>query len=309
MAVRIDRIGEDNINSQGKKMKIIKYNSSTDILVEFEDGVTNKTAYAEFKNGKVKHPKDIPNRLYEKNKNNFGSEMIITRYNCFRDIDVYFPEYDWTSQNRSYGEFKEKSIKCPYERTYFNVGYLGEGDYRTNGYYRDCFNTWYNMLTRCYNIENIHYRNHVYEDSYVCDEWLNYQNFAKWYYLNIYYIENEQMCLDKDILYKGNKIYSDYYCMFVPQNINKLFTKTDILRGEYPIGVYYYKNTNKFKAQCNDGKKNRINLGYHNTPEEAFQSYKEYKENLIKKIANEYEKYIPREIYKAMYEYEVEITD
>ena len=35
-------------------------------------------------------------RTGEENVNNFGSKMIISRYNNRFDIDVYFPEYDWT---------------------------------------------------------------------------------------------------------------------------------------------------------------------------------------------------------------------
>ena len=37
--------------------------------------------------------------------------------------------------------------------------------------------------------------------------------------------------------------------------------------------------------------------------------YKEFKEDIIKKIADKYMNSIPREVYKAMWEYEVEITD
>ena len=34
-------------------------------------------------------------RTGEERVNNFGSKMIITRYNTVKDIDVYFPEYNW----------------------------------------------------------------------------------------------------------------------------------------------------------------------------------------------------------------------
>ena len=48
----------------------------------------------------------------------------------------------------------------------------------------------------------------------------------------------KKMCLDKDILIKGNKIYSQDTCIFVPKAINSLFTNRKRFRGEYPIGVY-----------------------------------------------------------------------
>ena len=50
------------------------------------------------------------------------------------------------------------------------------------------------------------------------------------------------MCLDKDILYKGNKEYAPDKCIFVPERINKLFLKNDADRGDLPIGVTYHKN-------------------------------------------------------------------
>ena len=120
------------------------------------------------------------------------------------------------------------------------------------------------------------------------------------------------MALDKDILVKGNKIYSPETCVFVPQNINTLFTKRNKVRGEYPIGVSFYKNTNKYLAQCNiliNGKSQYKKLGYYNNIEDAFNAYKESKEANIKQVADYYKDNIPNKLYEAMYNYEVEITD
>ena len=43
--------------------------------------------------------------------------------------------------------------------------------------------------------------------------------------------------------------------------------------------------------------------------EEAFKSYKTFKEKYIKQVADEYKDKIPKKLYDAMYRYEVEITD
>ena len=45
-------------------------------------------------------------RTGEERLNNFGSKMVIKGYRNKRDIDVYFPKYDWTAKNRGYEEFK-----------------------------------------------------------------------------------------------------------------------------------------------------------------------------------------------------------
>ena len=51
------RIGETNINNQGLKMTIIKYENRTNIDIQFEDGsISYNKCYSAFKKGKIKHP-------------------------------------------------------------------------------------------------------------------------------------------------------------------------------------------------------------------------------------------------------------
>ena len=66
-------------------------------------------------------------RTGEENVNNFGSRMIIKEYRNKKDIDIYFPEYNWSSKNREYKDFRKGIIKCPYEKRVFGVGYIGDG--------------------------------------------------------------------------------------------------------------------------------------------------------------------------------------
>ena len=61
---------------------------------------------------------------------------------------------------------------------------------------------WRYMLQRCYYEKNNRCDN--YKDCSVCDEWHRYSVFKEWFDEN--YIEG--WCLDKDILIKGNKVYS-----------------------------------------------------------------------------------------------------
>ena len=262
-------------------------------------------------------------RTGEKGINNFGSEMVIVNsYMEFNDkhkrnytyFDVYFPKYNWTFEHVLYNNFKKGNIKCPYERRYYEVGYLGEGKYdiNENGKHTKCYNTWHDMLKRCYD-ENFHKRQPTYIDCNVSEEWHNFQNFAKWYYENYYEIEGQKMCLDKDILMKYNKIYSPDTCVFVPNIINVLFTKNDKNRGNNPIGVFDCEKV-KYRVECSvynfdKNKKERKYLGVYDTQEEAFEVYKEFKERYIKKVADYYKDKIPDKLYQALYNYEVEITD
>ena len=133
-----------------------------------------------------------------------------------------------------------------------------------------------------------------------------------WIEKNYYEVHGEVMHLDKDILCKGNKIYSRDTCIFVPKRINSLFVKCDKSRGKDPIGVDQLPSGN-YRANCYNeyGKSNHI--GTYKTKEEAFYAYKEYKEKVIKKVIDSYEGKIPEPYYSklkiAMYNYKVEIYD
>ena len=253
-------------------------------------------------------------RIGEINYNKFGSKMIIIEYRKYNDINVYFPEYDWTAENVRYDHFKEGKIKCIYERRTFDVGYLGEGKYNTkeNGKKTKCYKIWVNMLRRCYD-EKYHERQSTYIGCKVSERFLNFQNFGEWDNDNYYEIEGERMELDKDILVKHNKIYSPETCIYVPQRINKLFTKSNKTRGDLPIGVSSCKN-GKYRVNCcllnlETGKSESIYLGLYDIPEQAFEVYKYYKEKNIKQVADYYKNKIPQKLYNAMYRYKVEMTD
>lgn len=254
-------------------------------------------------------------RIGEVGYNNFGNKMIITRYQGCEDIDVYFPKYDWTFKHSAYKEFKNGNIKCPYEPRVYNHGYIGEGEYKTweNDKTTKCYNTWHDMLRRCYD-SKLHKRHPTYINCEVEKRWLDYQDFGNWFEDNYYEVKDEKMHLDKDILNKGNKIYSPDTCVFVPHNINILFTKRNKSRGDCPIGVTYDKRYKKFHSQCSvydyEVNKSKVkHLGLYDTPEQAFEVYKRYKEKYIKQVADYYKDQIPDKLYNAMYNYEVEITD
>ena len=252
-------------------------------------------------------------RTGEENINSFGSKMIIKEYRNNKDIDVYFPEYNWTFEHAQYNHFKNGKIKCPYEPRYFDKGYLGEGKYKVseNRKLKKEFNIWYNMLIRCYD-PKYHEKESTYKGCRVEEFLLNFQHMGEWIKNNYYEVPGEKMCLDKDILCKGNKVYSRKTCIFVPQRINLLFTKRDNDRGDTPIGMTELPSGN-YQVRCNNGYGKLIPLGVYSTKKEAFQVYKEYKEKIIKETIDSYEGKIPEPHYSrlkiAMYNYEVEIDD
>lgn len=225
-----------------------------------------------------------------------GQKMKCIDYKNSMNIDVEFLESGYIARNVQWNNFIRGKVK-------------DKKDYDSKEY-----NTWYHMLTRCLNSE---YKNKkpTYKDVTCCDEWLSFWNFCDWLRSQENYNvwkELKWSSIDKDIFRKGNKIYSPENCFLVPVNVNNLFVKHDALRGEHPIGVYYDKDVKKYKSFCtNPFIEKIVTIGSYNTEKEAFESYKEYKEALIKKIADiEYEKgTITEKCKNAMYRYVVEIND
>lgn len=199
------------------------------------------------------------------------------------------------------------------KRSVYNVGFIGEGKHQVSekGEYTYKYKVWSSMMQRAYS-QSFKNRHPTYEKCKVSHEWHNFQLFGDWFDENYYEIEENKSVLDKDILIKNNKLYSSENTLFVPDFINKLFPSNKARRGNYPIGVSFNKKCQMFQVRCNNslkGKKKYVHLGSYNCPMEAFEVYKEYKENLIKEVANKYKSNIPIKLYDALLAYKIEVND
>lgn len=183
-------------------------------------------------------------------------------------------------------------------------------------YLNDCYYTantkvgqvWQSMITRCED-KQYHIKEPSYKDCSICKRWHYLSNFKEWFD-NPENGYREGYHLDKDILVKGNKLYSPDTCCFVPTEINTIFTKNNQRRGGLPIGVSVNQGREGYRGVCTKYGK-RHHLGYFKTPEEAFCAYKEAKESYIKEVAQEYYERgeITKKVFDALMRYEVEITD
>lgn len=270
----VDRTGEINTNFQGLEMEIIYYKDTSNLDIKFKDGtiVKNRT-YQQFKNGSIKNKNfnHIKSKYLNMIKNNNqGLLMKIIRCENANNIDVEF-EDGYVSKNKRYKEFKNGSIKNPYYPDVYNIGYIGEGKYKSkeNNKITKEYKHWIHMLQRCYD-NKFQEKHPTYNGCSVCEEWLNFQNFAEWFNKNYYEIDNETMCLDKDILSdKTNKIYSPNTCLIVPKRINSLFIK------------------------CNENILNNNN------------EYLVKKKIKIKNITENYKNKIPEKVYNALCNWEI----
>ena len=251
-----------------------------------------------------------------KKENNQGYEMEVIDYLDYDHATIHFlPPYEGNIIAKIC-HFLDGGIHNPYAPTVCNYGIVGS-KYST----RDKINTkkhgleyltWINMLKRCVDEKNRE-KNPTYKDVTIDPRWQFYENFYEWMHEQENFDNLRKLNdvnLDKDILIKGNKIYSPETCTLVPAKINNLLLGSNAIRGKYPIGVYYLKRNRKFAAH-EGGRKNCKYLGLFNTPEDAFKAYKRYKEQKIKNMAEkEFDKgNITQRCYEALVNYRVEITD
>lgn len=234
-------------------------------------------------------------KLGETNTNKYGTEMKIVQYNSYSDIIVEFQDKYKAKIHTTYGNFIRHCVRNPYDKTVYGIGYLGEGKYKVyidQDHLEPVYNVWRTLLGRVCT-EKHREQFPAYSDCEVCEEWLCYQNFADWWNKNMYHVGTERMHIDKDILIKGNKIYSPNTCLIVPQRINMLFMHKPNKYG-LPNGVKPTVN-GKFEA-CYNHKY----LGVFSTVEEAENAHEVEKRRVIREIADEYKQVIPDKVYQAL---------
>ena len=240
-------------------------------------------------------------------KSKSAGDFKILKYNNARDVEIQFINTDY----RKVAEMKEVrngGIKDPYAPSVYGVGLLGtkypisEGGQDTKEY-----TLWKNMLQRCYS-KTYKKKYPTYEGCEVSNKFKSYEYFYDWCNKQIGF-SNQDWHLDKDLLVKGNKVYSEDSCVFIPREINSLLTKSTASRGEHLIGVCWHKKDKAFIAQVNKSKGGREWLGSFKTELEAFNAYKQAKEAFIKEQAEIYKGRVDQRVYEALMNYTVEITD
>ena len=107
------RLGETRMMNCGMEATIIRYNTSKDIDVRFEDGaIAECKGYKEFKKGSIANPYIKASRLGETRMMNCGMKATIIRYGGVRDIEVRFKD-GTVVKNRRYSALKKGEIANP----------------------------------------------------------------------------------------------------------------------------------------------------------------------------------------------------
>jgi hypothetical protein len=212
--------------------------------------------------------------------NNYGDCRVLEYIDSYKVV-VEFTNTGYVTVTGA-GSLRKGGVKDPYVPSIQGVGYFGEGIYTSS---IDCkkkpaYAVWKRMLERCYDITDDRYHRYGGRGVTVCEEWYNFQIYARWYEDN--YIEGFHV--DKDLRQPGSMVYSEATCEFIPHRINALLSSRNKARGKYPVGVS--ESRNKFKAKVGEGGGQNY-IGTYSSPEQAFAAYKKVKEKYIKTVAKD----------------------
>ena len=241
--------------------------------------------------------------LYESSSGKFK----IISYKDSKNVRVKFIDTGFETVARL-DNIRNGKVKDRYLPSVYGVGIVGtkypisEGGVHTKEY-----GLWKNMLRRCYS-DTYKKKYPTYIDCKCSENFKSYEYFYEWCNEQVWF-GHQVWQLDKDLLIKGNKVYSENTCVFIPSGINSLLIKCTASRGEHLIGVYWSKTANAFVARVSRNKGGSEHLGLFNTEIEAFNAYKQAKESFIKEQAEKWKDKIDIRAYEALMNYTVEITD
>ena len=184
-----------------------------------------------------------------------SGDFKIVKCNDSKNVEIRFLKTGFETVVQL-GHIKSGGVKDPYVPSVHGVGVLGtkypvsEGGRGTKEY-----DLWKSMLRRCYS-DTCKKKQPTYEGCEVSDNFKSYEYFYEWCNKQIGF-DNEGWHLDKDLLVKGNKIYSESTCVFIPADVNLVLTKRTSSRGQHLIGVCWHKRDKAFIARVNKTKEGR----------------------------------------------------
>ena len=180
---------------------------------------------------KANTPADMKTGVTHKTKN-YGVLEIIS-YNGWDRVSVIFrkTKYKTTANTDNIRNGRVKDNLLP---SVYGVGFIGDGKHKTKQKDSDKYQAWRNMLTRCY-CPKYQEKSPTYKDATVCNNWLNYQNFASWFDLNY----SNGLHLDKDVMQKGinRKVYSPKTCRFISCAKNSIEANAKWFEFASPKGI------------------------------------------------------------------------
>ena len=142
-----------------------------------------------------------------------SGDFKILKYNDATNVEIQFLKtgYEMVAQLE---HIRKGSVKDPYSPSACGVGILGaKYPSRVNGVHTKEYKLWTGMLERCYST-TLRNKYPTYKDCEASENFKSFEYFYEWCNNQIGF-GNEGWQLDKDLLIKGNKIYSENTCVFM----------------------------------------------------------------------------------------------
>ena len=186
-----------------------------------------------------------------KSKSSRGFKVL--KYNDSKNVEIQFLNTGHETVARL-DNIKSGLIKDPYLSSVYGVGIFGT---KYSSILMSLLQKEYELLThmlqRCYST-SLKKKSPTHEGCEVSDNFKSYEYFYEWRHSQVGFgIEGFE--LDKELLIKCNKVYSESTCAFLPKEINSVLTKSTAIRGEYLIGTHWSSSNKAFVARVRKNKK------------------------------------------------------
>lgn len=256
-------------------------------------------------------------KVGERFLNSLGDEYEVVAYRqAHKGIDIKFLSTGNIIRDVSAKEVKSGFIKNPLAKSVYGTGCFGEGPFKAKiaGRFTPEYQIWIGMMTRVYSeVERI--KHPTYEEVTVCNEWLNFQNFANWCQTQVGFkmadpsVAAKRLALDKDLLIPNNYIYRPEACCFIPNDINvALKGRQRDKTAALPSGVYWHEASQSYTAAFGS-KGKQEHLGCFANPEDAKRAFRKRKTEYLQQLAESYKDIISEQAYNALLNFNMDARE
>ena len=148
-----------------------------------------------------------------------SGDFKILKYNDTANVEIQFLKTGF-EKSVQLVQVKSGNVKDPYSPSVYGVGITGtKYPPSVNGRTTKEYVLWQNMLRRCYS-DTYQKKKPTYESCEVSDNFKSYEYFYEWCN-NQFGFNNKDWQLDKDLLIKGNKVYSENSCGIKTQEFSE----------------------------------------------------------------------------------------
>lgn len=146
--------------------------------------------------------------------------------------------------------------------------------------------------------------NRIKSHTNICEEWLVYDDFNKWFNENYYSVDGEKMMLSYRFWNLKNHRIVPEECIYLPRKIYyamQIYNKSD---ETLPRGIYKQKNL-KYEVRLIENNKPYYTKIF-KTKEEALSAYENKKREKLIEIAENYKGTVPQKVINRLLNFRLE---